>query len=159
MTTKTETIEKPDYTTIIHTEARSIAQEVLKLASDNRVSFISNTIEKDEEKQKEQGEKNADFGIAIINLLAERNIPADYASMVFDKITDEFAGLKSFVLGSIATNEDELMSRVYGKKNYKGKFRKEEVTVGDILLKLNEVREQTGGNKDDYFDSVEEKLA
>jgi len=85
--------------------------------------------------------------------LSDSTIPADYATMCIEKISESLVGLSSFIKGTIATHEDEMVSRIYGKKNHEGKFRREFVTVKDILLKLNEVREETGGNKDEFFNA------
>lgn len=149
---KTEELEQPDYTRIFHDEARALAQDVIEKFAEKKDVLISDVLEKDTEKNKAQEEINVDFGLSVIKILSDSKLPADYASMVFDKIIDEITGLKQFVTGTIASHEMEITSRFYGKKNYKGKFRKEEATVGDIILKLQEIREQTGGELNDYFD-------
>ena len=145
-------MEKPDYTRLFHDESRLIAHELVDLISTNKEIFIPDSLEQDPEKIKQQIEDTTDFGIKVLNLLATRNIPADYATMCIDKVMDNLTGLKAFINGSISSNEHEYISRAYGKKNYKGKYRREENTVGDILLKVNEIRNATGNVREDYFD-------
>jgi len=149
-----DTTQKPNYTKIIHTEAMLIAHEILDLLAQNKVTFIADQTEEDPAKLAAQEEANADFGIKIVNLLATKNIPSDYASMAIEKIVQNLAGLKAYVDGTINQYHDEFMSRSYAKKNWEGKYRREEVTVGDILLKLDEVRKATGDNRADYFNEV-----
>lgn len=146
--------QKPDYTKIIHGEARAIAHEILDLLSQNKETFVPDQLEEDPEKLKKQEEDNADFGLKIISLLATKSIPADYATLAIDKVVQNLAGLKAFVDGTINSHHDEYMSRSYGKKNWEGKYRREEVTVGDVLLKLDEIRKATGNNLNDYFNDV-----
>lgn len=145
-------MEKPDYTTLFHTESRYIAHELLDLIAQAKEDFIPDMLATDPVELRRQEEANADFGIKVLQLLATKNIPSDYATMCIDKIIQNLTGLKAFINGSISSNEHEYLSRAFGKKDYKGKFRREEATVGDLLLKVNEIREATGGNKQDYFE-------
>lgn len=145
---------KPDYTKIIHEEARNISHEILDLLSSHKETFIPDQLEEDPEKLHQQEVDNADFGLKIIALLATKKIPADYATLAIDKVVQNLAGLKAFVDGTINSHHDEFMSRAYGKKNWEGKYRREEVTVGEVLLKLDEIRKATGDKKEDYFNEV-----
>lgn len=145
-------MEKPDYTKLFHTESRFIAHELLDLIAQAKEDFIPDMLATDPVELSRQEEANADFGIKVLQLLATKSIPSDYATMCIDKIVQNLTGLKAFINGSISSNEHEYISRAFGKKNYKGKFRREEATVGDLLLKVNEIREVTGGNKEDYFE-------
>ena len=144
----------PDYTTLYHNESRVLAHKLIDLISTHKEDFIPDSLEKDADKIKVQSEANADFGIEFIKILSQSSIPADYATLCIDKMAESLAGLSSFVKGTLSTHENEILSRTYGKKNYKGKFTSELVTVGEMLLKVDSVREETGGKKEDFYDDV-----
>lgn len=143
-----------EYSKKIHNQATDVAQELLILLADNRDKFIP-MITDDESPDviKAQDEWNADFAHKVIALLVSKECPADYATFGIDKIVDSLAGLKAFIDGTIRSYHDEYTSRSYGLKNEQGKYRRELITVGGLALKLNEVREQTGNNKEDFFNS------
>ena len=86
-------------------------------------------------------------------MLAKDGITANYATFSIDKIIAGLEGLKNFVNGTLRSYEDEYLSRSLGIKNDLGKFRKEEITVGDLMLKLDEVRVATGGKNEDFFNT------
>ncbi len=145
---------KPDYNALIHTEARGISHEILDLLSEKKETFVPDQLTEDPEILQQQEIDNAQFGEQIMLILAQKNIPADYATLAIDKIVQNLAGLKAYIDGTINQHHDEFMSRSYGKRNWEGKFRREEVTVGDVLLKLDEARKATGDKKEDYFNEV-----
>ncbi len=142
-----------DYSKKIHNQATDVAQELLILLADNRNNFIPVIEDENPDTIAAQNEWNADFAHKVIALLVSKEIPADYATFGIDKIVDTLAGLKAFIDGTIRSYHDEYTSRSYGLKNEQGKYRRELITVGGLALKLNEIREQTGNNKDDFFNS------
>lgn len=142
-----------DYSNKIHTESANIAKELISILSEKKDIFITNFTD-DAELIKKQEEYNADLANEIIKILSTKDIPADYATFAIDKIVENLAGLKAFIDGTIRSYHDEFASRSYGYKNEEGKYRREVVTVGQLMLKLDEVREATGGNPYDFYNEV-----
>ena len=61
------------------------------------------------------------------------------------------SSINKSIVGTIEGNEIEILSRIYGKKNDAGKFDKYSASISDIVLKLKEIREQTGNNLMDFY--------
>lgn len=97
-------------------------------------------------------EKSTDMSIDIMKQMAASDIPADYATTSIDKIIVILETLKSFVKGTVNQYSDEMMARYLGARSPKtGKFAAECVTLGDLIIKLEGIRAEQGGNKYDYF--------
>lgn len=101
-------------------------------------------------------ENSTDIGIDILKIIAEEEMSIGWISTPFDEVINVLTILKQFVAGSINSNEDEIMSRLLGHKDERGKYRKEQATVSDVMLALNELREKTGGNINEFINTPEE---
>lgn len=143
-----------DYSKKIHLKANDVARKILEKLNENKALLIHDNLEPTPEEQRALDEKTMDFGIDMMKMLAMEGVTANYATFSLDKIIDNLGGLKQYIKGSLAAYEDEYLSRSYGIKNEDGKFRKEEITVGDLMLKLAEIQKATGGNKYDFINEV-----
>src|SRR5690606_31260914 len=101
-------------------------------------------------------ENSTDVGIDILKIIAEEEISIGWIGTPFDEVINILTILKQFVSGSINSNEDEIMSRLLGHKDERGKYRKEQATVSDVMLALNEIREKTGGDINEFINTPEE---
>lgn len=101
-------------------------------------------------------EKSTDLSIEISKYMATTDIPADYATKSIDKVIVVLETLKAFIAGTINQYKDEMMARYLGAKSPKsGKYAAECATLGEVILKLEAIREEQGGNKYDYFSEPE----
>lgn len=143
-----------EYSKKIHLQSNAIARELLDKFSEGKDILILDNIDPTPEEQKEIDEQTADFAISIMNFLTEKDVTANYATFAIDKIVDNLNGLKQYIQGTLRSWEDEYLSRSYGIKNGEGKFRKEEITVSGLAIKLDEARKATGDNKYDFLNEV-----
>lgn len=133
--------------------AKAVYDEALAVYNDAMKAW--QTVE-DEKRQRE--EACTDFAIEIMKMISATDIPADYAGLAVDKIIAVLGTLKKYVQGTVNQYQNEFVSRALGVKSpVDGKYRAEFATVGELLLKLEEVRNAQGGVKTDYFD--DEKLS
>lgn len=143
-----------EYSKKIHLKSNDVARKLLSIIDENKELFISDVLEPTPEEQKVIEEKTTDFAINVIKMLSAEDVKVNYATFPIDKIMASLSGLKQFIDGTMARHEDEYLSRSYGVKNEEGKFRKEEITVGQLMLKLSEVQQATGNNKNDFYNEV-----
>src|ERR1035437_9245370 len=129
-----------NYSKEIHTKSVAIARELIPLLLEDAETFVPDFIETQEQKDALQ-EKTLDAANKIMSFMATKDIPARYATMSIEKLMDALTGLKTFIDGTLNMYEDEYLSRTYGKKDEKGKYRREMVTIGDMVLKLEEARQ------------------
>jgi hypothetical protein len=147
-----------DFSKKIHTQAAEIAKDILVMLADNKDILIDTNLEPTVEEKQKIEEDATDFSNSVINYLASKEIPASYAGLSISKIENAIQILHKFVDGTINSYKDEILSREIGIKNTDGKYRQEDANLGQLLLKLNEVREKTGGKLEDYFNNVPENL-
>lgn len=147
------------YSKDIHNQSSEIGRDLLVKLSENAEIFCPDVVEENEpEKVKALMEQTLDLSNDIMQYLATKNVTARYASMGIDKLIDSLTGLKKYVDGMLTSYEDEYLSRMYGIKNPEGKYRRESVTVADMILKLEEARQATGNNREDFFNDVAPKF-
>lgn len=142
-----------EYSKNIHNQASEIGRELLEKLLANKEVIVPDVIDEQEGKAKLQ-EETLDFGNEIVQYLATKDIPARYATMGIEKLIDALTGLKTFVDGTLTMYEDELLSRVLGVKNDDGKYRRENASVAQIVLKLEEIKQSTGNDRGDFFNDV-----
>ena len=142
-----------DYSKKIHEAASEIGKELLPLLLENATTIIPSPTGTPEER-KALEEQTLDFGNKVVQFLATKDIPARYATMGIEKLIDALNGLKTFVNGTLTMYEDEYLSRMFGIKNADGKYRREEATVADLVMKLEEAKQATGNNRADFFNDV-----
>lgn len=143
-----------EYSKKVHHKANDVARKLMVKLAESRDLLIHDNLEPTKDEQRTLDEQTMDFGIDILKTLAMEGITVNYATFAIDKIMDNLSGLKQYIKGTLGSYEDEYLSRAYGVKNEEGKFRKEELTVGDLMLKLDEMRKATGGN---VYDFINEK--
>ena len=142
-----------DYSKKIHNQASEVGRELLSKLVEKQDVFVPEVIEDVEGKQKLM-EATLDFGNDVLQYLATKDIPARYATMGIEKLIDSLSALKTYVDGTLTSYEDEFLSRSFGVKNDQGKFRRENITVAQMVMKLEEVRQSTGNNRADFFNDV-----
>ena len=147
-------IKLNDYSKGIILKGNEVAREVLRKVAENADIFISDNLEPTDEERLELETKMAVLGNEIVKMMTEKGIKLHFATRSVESIVEGFDGLSKFVGGTIRNWEDEYISRAYGAKNPEGKFRREEMLLGDFLIKLNEVREATGGNSSDFYNDT-----
>lgn len=143
-----------EYSKKVHLKANSVARELLEKLNENKAILLQDNLEPTPEEQKVIDEQTADFAIGILQFLASSDVSVNYATFSIDKIIQNLSGLKQFIDGQLRTYEDEYVSRSYGVKNEEGKYRKEVITIADLMIKLDEVRKETGDNRNDFYNEV-----
>jgi len=147
-----------EYSTKIHLKSNEVARKILEKVNISKDFLISDHLDPTPAEKKEQEEKTIDFGIDIIKFLATEGVTVNYATFGIDKIIDNLTGLKQYINGTLGSYEDEFLSRSYGVKNDAGKYRKEEVTISDLMIKLAEIQKSTGDNQFDFINEVAPEL-
>lgn len=142
-----------EYSKKIHLQSNEIARGLLDIFAEKKNILINDVLEPTKEEQAKIDEETTDFALGVVDFLTKQGVTVNYATFAIDKLVGSLNGLKQFVDGTMRTWEDEYLSRSYGVKNEDGKFRKEEVTIGQLLVKLNEVREATG-DKETFYNEV-----
>lgn len=142
-----------DFNAPIEKTAVEIAKFIISKMDEAKEFVIVESYEKLEPiKQAAFAEKSTDLSIEITKYMATTDIPADYATKPIDKVIIFLESLKAFIQGGINQNKDELMSRYMEVRSPKtGKYASDCATFGDLLLKLDTLRNEQGGNKYDYF--------
>lgn len=148
-----------NYSKEIILKSNEISREILQMICDNKEIFINDILEPTEEESVKKEEQITVLANDIVKMMAEKGVKANFASRSVENIIEGFTGLKAFVDGTLRNWEDEYVSRSFGIKNSEGKFRREEITISDLLVKLNEIRESTGNNMYDFYnDSSKEQV-
>jgi len=137
----------------IHNKSTQIAKDLLGLMLEDKDVFVPEYLENQQDKDALQ-EKTLDAANKVLKYIATQDIPARYATMSIDKLIDALTGLKSFVDGSLNMYEDEYLSRMYGVKDERGKYRRDMVTMAGMVMKLEEARQATGNNRSDFFNET-----
>lgn len=145
-----------DFKTPIENTSVDLARIILAQLNDNKEMLIPDLIERTKEDQQKFDEllteQGTDFGIAILKLIAQTDIPADYASYPIEKIIAVLTKLKFYIDGSVRQAHDEIISRYLGVKSPEsGTYAKDCVPFANLVMKLEEVRQATGNNPEDYF--------
>lgn len=142
-----------DFNEPIEVTSTALAKIVLEKFNENKDLIIyEHGKERSAEDQKKSDEAYADMAISIVQLFATTDIPADYAAQPIDKLIALLNVTKNYITGTVQSIEDEYMSRGFGKKSPKtNTFARDVVTLGEMILKLEEMRQATGNNPDDYF--------
>lgn len=154
--------EAYDYNTPIERTSVELAKMVLTKVELSKEFIIIESFEKaDPLKKAAFIEKSTDLSIDIMKEIAKSDIPFPYATRGIDKIIVVLESLKKYIEGTITQARHETVSRLLGTRDPENnKFTEEQSTLGNLLLKLEEARVATGGNKYDYFQEpahVEEK--
>lgn len=147
-----------DYSKKIHNVSNEIAKDLLVMLAENKDTVVVSNLEPTEEEIKKINEDTTDFATLVVEYIATKDIPAGYASLAIQKLEDTLQRLRIHVDGTVNSYKDEFMSRSLGVKNSDGKFRQENATIGQLLVKLNDVREATGGKLEDFFNNLPENL-
>lgn len=155
-----ETKPNPDYdfNTPIENTSTDLAKMILTKLEASKDTLVIASYEKlDPVTKAAFVEKSTDFSIDILNEIAKSDIPADYAATCVTKLMVVLESLKGFIEGTINQRTDELMARTIGVKSpMSGRYAQECATVGQILLRLDDVRQSQGNVKSDYFTSKPE---
>ncbi len=145
-----------DFNTPIQKTSAELSLKVVEKINEYKdVLIFEEKAEMSAEEKRVFEEKSTDFAIEVMKLISESDLPMDYCTHPIDKIIVVLNTLKGFIGGTVRQYETEFMSRALEVKSPEnGKYRKEQATVGQLLLKLNEVREKQGNNEEDYFNKT-----
>lgn len=159
------TTEK-ELTAKIHSTSKELAKMMLTKVYDNKEWIIrtpSEDIELTPEQVKEVNEKFANFTTEVMQLIASIDIESGYASSCCDLILACFENVKKTIDGRIIASKRELVDRYIGVRSpLDDTFISDFATYKDILLKLNEARENSGNDPQDHITTrvkPEEKVA
>jgi len=141
-----------DYDTPIEEASTKLAKILVAKLAENKDDMIVATFDKLTPVQKQVLlEKSTDFSIDFLKEISQTDIPYPYASRCIDKLMVVLESLKRYVDGTLNQYKHELDSRVLETKNHLGKYTEELTPVSRLILKLEEVRESQGNNRNDYF--------
>jgi|SRR6187551_351945 len=144
--------QKHDYKTPIEKTSVENARIILQNFMENFDVFVYPDRELTPEETAAIDEKATDFSISVLSLISATDIPADYASYALDKIMAGMSGIKRYIDGSIRQMNDEILSRTLEAKNPEtNTYAKDCATLGQMMLKLKEVRDSQGNKPEDYF--------
>lgn len=148
-----------DYNTPVEKTATEIAQFTAALLGEKAGALIIENHEKLDPEAKRAFEENSnDFAIEIMKHIATTDIPVDYASHAITKIITVLEILQKYIQGTIRQNKHEIISRVIGVRDPgSDKYTAEAATVGQLMLKLDEIRTSQGSNMSDYFNTKEDQ--
>lgn len=97
-------------------------------------------------------EKSTDMAIEVMKEISKSDVPHPYATRCIDKLIVVLESLKQYIEGTITQTMDEFVARSLGSRDPENnKFTKQQASVGNLILKLEEVRQTTGNDKFDYF--------
>lgn len=146
--------KKFDFNEPIEKTATGLAKLILDRINESKEDLIYEMVNRTEEMEKATQEKSLDFATGIVQAIAATDLPADYISYPIEKLIATLSALKVYLEGTMRQTQDEYLSRSYGVKHPEtGKFRKELITVGGIMMKLDEVRKVTGDKPEEYFNN------
>ena len=146
--------KKPyDYNTPIERTSVEMAKMIIEKMSEKKDFLLIESFEKADPLVKSTFiEKSTDFSIEIMREVAKSDVPFPYATRSIDKIIQVLESLKKYIDGTITQSRHEFASRTLGIRDPENnKYTEEQSTLGNLLLKLDEIREAQGGNKYDYF--------
>jgi hypothetical protein len=144
---------KHDFKAPIEKTSTELARILIEKMHENKDWLVfENKNEETEEEKKERNEKFADFVAEYLKVASMTDIPADYTTWSLEKVIGALSVMKNNIEGMIRTHEDEILSRLYREKSPEsGKYRKDVAKLGTVLLTLENMREETGGNVEDYI--------
>lgn len=156
----TKTLPDFDFKKPIEVTSVKLAKKLLEMIVENQDWMIYDDSDMNEEKRHEYAIKQIDFNIDVMKELAKTDIPADFASYPFEKLLALIQPMIKMTVGRVKEYQDEVMARTLGVRSpLNNKFRQDVATLQQVLLKLDEVRTDTGGDKYDYFDKPVEAAA
>ena len=124
--------------------------KLIEILYENRETLKTGD-EPTEEQAKALEEVMTDAGIKFINSAGETKMPWTNVDLVFMRLEDIVKTFSMFVTGTLDQWDNEAVSRMYGIKNADGKFRKEEITIGELAQLLEKSRVDSGNVKEDYY--------
>lgn len=150
-----EIIPHAEYAQLVESTAVANAKMILAKVDEFKDSLVvENYSTLAPEAQKMFAEKSTDFAISVMKEIATSGTPYMYATKSIEKIIAVMETLRAFMNGTIGQYEDELMCRAIGVKSPEsGKYRKEDATLTDLMVKLEEVRNTQGNVKEDFFNT------
>lgn len=147
-----ENIKIHDFLIPIERTSVGLAKTILLKLENNFDNLVYENAGLTEKQKRNYEEKGTDFSIEVLNLLASTDIPADYSTRSIDKLIEALSSVKNYVEGTISKYNDEILSRTFESKNpVTNTYMRDCATLGTIMLKLDEIRNKTGGRMEDYF--------
>ena len=148
-----------DFKKPIEVTSVKLAKKLLEMIVENQDWMLYDDTTMTEESRHEYAIKQIDFNIDVMKELAKTDIPADFASYPFEKLLALIQPMIKMTIGRVKEYQDEVMARTLGVRSpLNNKFRQDVATLQQVLLKLDEVRQDTGGDKYDYFDKPVEAV-
>lgn len=139
------------YTVDIQDKTNTLLLELISLINENKEKVLVPPEATAEDKMAIE-EAMTDMSLAFIDTLSKSDLQWTQVSIIFKKFENILANMGRFVEGTLSQWDNEAVSRMYGvRDSVSDKFRKEEVTVGQLAMILKESREKTGGDVKDYI--------
>ena len=125
---------------------------LVKLSEHKDVFIVDESKELTPEENATMNEALSDFLVSYMQLISTTDLPADYISWPITKIMATLNIFKTHLEGKLREIEDEYLCRSLAVRSPKtGTFAKDCITVGEYMLKLDEVRQKTGNDPKDYI--------
>lgn len=151
--------KKYDYNAEVNKTSVELAKMILtKLEAEKGFLIVEDDQKLDPIRRAAFIEKSTDTSIDILQEIAKSDIPHLYATRCIDKIEKVLGVLKQYIQGTINQNLDEIISRTLATRDVeKNVFVSGQSSVGNILLKLDEIRKATGNDPYDYYERSPEE--
>lgn len=151
--------QKYDFEAHIENTATDIARLIIQKIADNKeLMIIALYDKKSKEDQMKFDEACTNVCIDIMRDIAKTDMPNGYLSKAFEKAQAVLDSISQYVTGTIKRDMDEILSRHIAVKDPQfNKYRADMATVGDVMLRLEEIRATQGGNIYDYYNDSKEK--
>lgn len=141
-----------DFKAPIEKTSVELAKTILNNMSENFSTFVYEDIDLTEEQRADLAEKGTDFAINTLSVMSSTDIPADYATYSIDKLIAGLTAIKNYLDGTVRQMHDEILSRTLGAKSpVTNTYARDVATLGQVMLALQKVREETGNKPEDYF--------
>lgn len=145
--------QKPkfDYEALRNETTMVAMGEIIKAMGENS-EFLPIRSKTTPEQEKASEEAYDRLTLAAFAALNSHNVGMKEFKYLFDSLKAIVSALEEHMMAQVIGHRHEIMSRLMGTKNPgTGKFDSNYVTYETLVATLNKVREDTGGNLDDYF--------
>ena len=148
-------ITEKELTAKIHSTSKELAKMMLTKVYDNK-QWIIRTPSEDIKLTKEEvahiNEQFSQFTVEVLQLIASIDIESGYASSCCDLVISCFENIKKTIDGRILDSKRELVDRYIGVRSpLDNTYLSDFATYKDILVKLQEARNSTGNDPEDYI--------
>lgn len=120
-------------------------------------AFLAIPTKASDEYQKESEKSYDRLALETFRILNTNKVGMAQFKYVFDSLKAVISALDEYVMQQVVQNRHEIMSRTFGARNPgNGKYDSNHATYAELTATLERVRNETGGNLDDYFSRTKE---